>query len=57
MKRSKFTDSQIMETLKKVDSGLAVPEIWRELGIITATFFSGVRIMVAWIHRLARMKA
>ena len=27
MKRSKFTDSQIMEALKRVDSGLAVPEI------------------------------
>ena len=39
MKRSKFTDSQIMEALKKVDAGLAVPEICRELGISTATFY------------------
>jgi putative transposase len=39
MKRSKFTDSQIMEVLKRVDSGLAVPEICRELGISTATFY------------------
>ena len=39
MKRSKFTDSQIMETLKRVDAGLAVPEISRELGISTATFY------------------
>jgi putative transposase len=39
MKRSKFTDSQIMETLKRVDAGLAVPEICRELGISTATFY------------------
>ena len=39
MKRSKFTDSQIMEALKRVDSGLAVPEICRELGISTATFY------------------
>ena len=39
MKRSKFTDSQIMEALKKVDAGLAVPQICRELGISTATFY------------------
>ena len=39
MKRSKFTDSQIMEALKRVDRGLAVPEICRELGISTATFY------------------
>ena len=30
MKRSKFTDSQIMDALKRVDAGLAVPEICRE---------------------------
>jgi len=39
MKRSKFTDSQIMEALKRVDASLAVPEICRELGISTATFY------------------
>jgi len=39
MKRSKFTDSQIMEALKRVDAGLAVPDICRELGISTATFY------------------
>jgi len=39
MRRSKFTDSQIMQALKRVDIGLAVPEICRELGIDTATFY------------------
>ena len=38
MKRSNFTDSQIMDTLKRVDAGLAVPDICRELGISSATF-------------------
>ena len=33
MKRSKFTDSQIMDALKRVDTGLAVPDVCRELGI------------------------
>jgi len=39
MKRSRFTDSQIMEALKRVEAGLAVPELCRELGISTATFY------------------
>ena len=39
MKRSKFTDSQIMDALKRGDAGLAVPEVCRELGISSATFY------------------
>jgi len=39
MKRSKFTDSQIMEALKRVNAGLALPDICRELAISTATFY------------------
>ena len=39
MKRAKFTDSQIMDALKRVDAGLAVPEVCRELGISSATFY------------------
>ena len=39
MKRSKFTDSQIMDALKRVDAGLAVPGVCRELGISSATFY------------------
>jgi len=33
MKRSKFTDSQTMDALKRVDAGLAFPEVCRELGL------------------------
>lgn len=39
MKKSKFSDSQIMDALKRVQSGLPVPEVCRELGISTATFY------------------
>jgi len=39
MKRSRFTDSQIMEALKRVEAGLPVPELCREFGISTATFY------------------
>ena len=39
MKRSKFTDSQVMEALKRAEAGVAVPEICRELCISSATFY------------------
>ncbi len=39
MKKSRFTDSQIMDGLKRVEAGLAVPDLCRELGISTATFY------------------
>ena len=39
MKKSRFTDSQIMEALKRAEAGLAVPEVCRELGISSATFY------------------
>ena len=38
MKRSKFTDSQTMETLKWVDTGFAAPEACHELDISAAIF-------------------
>lgn len=39
MKKSRFTDSQIMDALKRVEAGLAVKEICLELGISTPTFY------------------
>ena len=39
MTKSKFTDSQIMEALKRAEAGVVVPEICRELGISSATFY------------------
>ena len=39
MKKSRYSDSQIMETLKRVDAGIGVPDVCRELGISTATFY------------------
>ncbi|WP_152603409.1 MULTISPECIES: IS3 family transposase [Burkholderia] len=39
MKKSRFTDSQIMDALKRVEAGLTVPDLCRELGISTATFY------------------
>jgi putative transposase len=39
MKKPKFSDSQVMEALKRVGAGLSVAEICRELGISAATFY------------------
>jgi putative transposase len=39
MKKSRFTDSQIMDALKRVEAGLAVPELCREMGISSAAFY------------------
>ncbi len=38
MKKSRFTDSQIAEALKRVEAGLAVPELSREMRVGSATF-------------------
>jgi putative transposase len=32
-KKSKFTDSQIMDALKRVEGGLPVTELCREIGV------------------------
>ncbi len=39
MKKSRFTDSQIMAVLKRSEAGETVPELCRELGISSATFY------------------
>mgnify|MGYP003467342258 CR=1 FL=1 len=39
MKKSRFSDSQIMEALRRVEAGLAVSELCREFGVSTATFY------------------
>ena len=39
MKKSRYTDSQIMDALKRVEAGLTVPDLCRELGVSVATFY------------------
>ncbi len=39
MKKSRFTDSQIIAILKQAESGTPVPELCREHGISSATFY------------------
>jgi len=37
MKKSRYSGSQTMDELKRVDAGLGVPNMCRELGISTVT--------------------
>ncbi len=39
MKKSRFTDSQIIAVLKQAESGTLVPELCRTHGISSATFY------------------
>ena len=39
MKKSRFTDSQILGVLKQAEAGTPVPELCRTQGISSATFY------------------
>lgn len=39
MKKSKFTEAQIMSILKQAENGVAVPELCREHGMSSASFY------------------
>jgi putative transposase len=39
MKKSRFTDSQILGILKQAEAGAPIPELCREHGISSATFY------------------
>ena len=40
MKKARFTESQIVAAIKKQESGIAVRDLCRELGISDATFYN-----------------
>jgi putative transposase len=50
MKKSRFTDSQIMDALKRAEAGISVLDLCRELGVSTATFYK-------WRSRFGGMDA
>jgi len=51
MKRSKFSETQVVAILKEGEAGRAVAEICREYGSATRRIISGSRSMEGWKHR------
>ena len=39
MKRSRFTEEQIIMILREQEAGMAVAEVWRKQGISSPTFY------------------
>ena len=40
MKKSRYTDSQILSILKQNEAGISVPDLCREHGMSDATFYN-----------------
>ncbi len=49
MRKSKFTETQIIAMIKETDSGVPVPEVCRKYGVGQSTIFiNGGQSMVVW---------
>ena len=51
MKKSKFTESQIVFALQQAETGVAVAEVCRKLGISEATFYNWKKNSAGWVQR------
>ncbi len=49
MKKSKFTEAQIVFAIKQFETGTRVDEISRQMRISQATFFTGSKSMDRWV--------
>jgi len=61
MKKSKFTEAQIVFALRQAETGVRVAEICRKLGILEATFYNWKKkyggLGVAELRRLKQLEA
>ena len=59
MKKSRYSDSQIMAILRQADAGTPVPELCREHGMSSASFYKW-RAKVRWhgcVHDVPAQRA
>ena len=54
MKKSRFADSQVVGAIKRAEAGLAVPQLYRELGIMTS---AAKRLVSKWTSHSPRSGA
>ena len=48
MKRSRFTDSQIMDALKQAENSMPVPDVFLELGIHQYRYLLQIAFLLWW---------
>ena len=51
MKKSRYSDSQIIGILKQAEAGTPVPELCRQRGMSRVSFYKCDPNMVGWMHR------
>lgn len=56
MKKSRFTEEQIVFALKQAELGTSVPEVCRKLGISDATFYTWRKIRRDFPSELKHMR-
>lgn len=49
MKKTKFTEAQIVFAIKQSETGTAVKEVCRKMGISEAAFYSWKRNLADWV--------
>ena len=57
MRKSRFTDEQIIKALKEHAAGLSANELCRKYGVSDATFTSGDPDMAGWRFDARKLKA